>query len=297
MRPDDTRRRPERHHGPWLLLILPAVAFLAVFYMIPISWVVRVSFYEQVPGVYMVPGFTLDHYRKLVTDVWYLKNALWLTLKIAVGSTLAALVLAYPPALLITRSRGRLRQLLITAILAPLLISMISLIFGWILLFRSHGLVNRLLLASGLVQHPIQWMYNPLGVTLALVYLSVPYVVLPLLDSLQRIDPSWEEAARNAGANGWQTFFRVTLPLSIPGAVSGLMIALTLNISAFAAPLLLGGERVPMAGLLAYQQALELNDMPMGSAISVMLLIASVLVVAIFQKAFEVLYLKRIEAR
>lgn len=295
MSPPGPRTAGGRHRP--LLLFLPAVAFLAAFYVVPLYWIVRVSFYQQVPGAYMIPGFTTTQYAKLITDGWYLQHSLWLTMKIALSSTLAAVVLAYPPALLITRSRGRARQLLIMAILAPLLISMISLIFGWMLLFRGHGLVNRVLLDSGLVRDPIQWMYNSFGVTLALVYISVPYVVLPLMDSLHRIDASWEEAARNVGASGWQTFVRITLPLSIPGALSGAMIALTLNICAFAAPLLLGGERVPMAGLLAYQRALELNDMPMGAAISVVLLLASVLVIAGFQRAVELLYLHRIEVR
>ena len=291
--PQRIRKFPGR--TPYVHLLLPAIAFLALFYLIPLSWIIRVSFYTHVPGAYMVPAFTAQNYLRLVTDPWYIRNSLWLTLKVALISTLASVVLAYPPALLITRSTGKLRRFLLVSVLAPLLISMVCLIFGWIVMFRGHGLMNQVLLGLHLVREPVQWMYNTFGVTLALIYISIPYVVISLLDSLQRVDPSWEEAARNVGANGWQTFLKITLPLSIPGAVSGSMIALTLNICAFAVPLLLGGEKVPMAGLVAYYQALEVNNLPFGAAISVMLLLASLLVIFVFQKVLHALYLKRME--
>lgn len=242
----------------------------------------------------MKVAWVLDNYKRFLGDIWYLRNVLFFSFKIGVFTTLCSIIFAYPPSLYIARSSGRRKQFLLTLVLAPLLISMICLIFGWIVIFRGHGLLNQLTLWLGITSRPIKYMYSLKGVYICLIYISIPYVILTLLDSFSRIDPSLEEAALNAGANRWQTFCKITFPLTVPGMVAGSLIVFGLNFCAFAVPLLIGGDRTPMAGLVAYAQAMDLNNMPFAATISIILLVVSMGIVFIYYKLINKFFFRRL---
>jgi len=279
---------------PHLLLLMPGMIFLLIFLMVPIAWIIRVSFYENIVGGYMKAAWVIENYTRFLGDLWYMRNVLYFTFKIGIFTTILAIAFAYPISLYVGRSTGRKKQILLTLVLAPLLISMICLIFGWIVIFRGHGLLNQVTLWLGIASRPIKYMYSLKGVYICLVYISIPYIVLTLLDTFSRIDPSLEEAALNVGANRWQTFLRVTFPLSIPGMVAGSLIVFALNLCAFAVPLLVGGERTPMAGLVAYTQAMELNNMPFAATISVILLLVSMATLFSYLKLINRFFFRRL---
>lgn len=281
-------------HYPYVFLALPAIIALLFFLAVPMIWIIRVSFNQYMTGGGMKAAWVLDNYRRFLGDPWFMNNVLFFSFKIGVITTFLSILFAYPISLYIAKSQGRKKQILLTISLAPLLINMICLIFGWIVLFRGHGLLNQFTLWLGITSEPVKYLYSLKGVIICMVYISIPYVVLTLLDSLGRIDPSLEEAALNAGANRWQTFLKITFPLSVPGMVAGSLIVFMLNICAFAVPMMVGGERTPMAGLVAYAQALELNNMPFAAAISVLLFVVSVLSILIYIKLINRLYLRRL---
>jgi ABC-type spermidine/putrescine transport system permease subunit I len=264
--------------SPPLLLLLPGVILLLLFMVIPVGWMIRVSFNQSMAGSYMRAAWVIENYIKFLGDLWYLRNVLFFSFKIAVITTFLAILFAYPPSLYIARSRGRKKQLLLTLTLSPLLIGMVCLIFGWIVLFRGHGLLNQLTIWLGITSEPVKYLYSVKGIVICLIYISIPFAILNLLDSLGRVDPSLEEAAMNVGANRWQSFWHVTFPLSTPGMFAGSLVVFALNFCAFAVPLMLGGERIPMAGLVIYTQSLEMSNIPFAAAISVILLISNLVV-------------------
>jgi len=280
--------------NPPLFLLLPGALLLASFLVIPVGWMIRVSFYQNLPGSYMKAAWILDNYNKFLGDLWYLRNVLYFSFKIAAFTTFLTILLAYPPSLYIARSRGRKKQVLLTMTLSPLLIGMVCLIFGWIVIFRGQGLLNQIALWAGLISEPVKYLYSLKGIIICLVYISIPFAILNLLDSLGRLDPSLEEAAMNVGANRWQSFRHITFPLSTPGMFAGSLVVFALNFSAFAVPLMLGGERFPMMGLVIYIQSMELNNIPFAAAISMILLVSSMIILFLYSKAIHRLFFRRL---
>jgi len=242
----------------------------------------------------MKAAWVLENYKKFLGDLWYLRNVLFFSFKIAVFSSLLAIIFAYPPSLYIARARGRKKQLLLTLTLSPLLIGMVCLIFGWIVIFRGHGLLNLFTMWTGITSEPVKYLYSLKGIIICLIYISIPFAILNLLDSLGRIDPSLEEAAMNVGANRWQSFLYITFPLSTPGMFAGSLVVFALNFCAFAVPLMLGGEGFPMAGLVIYIQSMELNNMPFAATISMILLISNMGVLFIYSKLIHRFFFKRL---
>ena len=281
--PPGIHRTSERRRvGPALFLLLPAICLLVVFVAAPLGWVFRVSFNEQAGGTYMVPGFTIAHYARFLGDFWYLSNVLWFSVEIAALTTAVDVVLAYPLALYVARCTGRRKQILYTLVLAPLLIGLISLVFGWIVLFRGNGLLNAAAMWIGLTSEPIRYMYTVQGMIILLIYIGIPFVVLSLLDSLERIEPALIEAATNSGANQWQCFRRIIFPMTLPGLYAGSIVVFALNFSAFAIPLMVGPPETNMIGLVVFRQAMQLGNLPFASAISVVMISVSVLVILIY---------------
>ncbi len=276
-----------RKGKPFLFLLLPGGILLFVFLVIPLFWIFRVSFYEHVSGGYMKAAWIMDNYLRFLLDPWYLKNVLWFSFEIAMVTSVIAVVLAYPISICIVKSNKRLKQLLFTLTLSPLLIGMVCLIFGWIVIFRGHGLLNMFTMWMGITSEPVKYMYSTKGVIICMVYISIPYVVLSLLDSLGRINPSLEEAAMNVGANRWRTFFSIVLPLSMPGMYAGFLIVFALNFCAFAVPLMVGSERTSMIGLLIYNEAMQNSNMPFAAAMSVILVVSSLLILLGFSKVMS----------
>lgn len=278
-------------------LLAPAGVLVVVFVLVPLAWVVRVSFNEAVAGAYMVSAFTLKNYTDFLGSSWYLVNTLWFTLRIAVTTTLITAVLGYPVALYLARCRGLQKNILMTLVLSPLLIGLVTLVYGWIVIFRGGGLLNTVMIALGVYDEPVKYMWDIKGVVILLVYIGIPYVVLSLLDSLERIDPSFAEAARNAGATRWQAFWKIVFPLSMPGLYGGTVIVFMLNFAAFAVPLMVGANNTQMIGLVIYREAMLNNNLPFASALSVVMITTGALLVVGTGRLVGRLFLDRLETR
>ncbi|MBV8626532.1 MAG: ABC transporter permease [Paraburkholderia sp.] len=264
---------------PPLLLLAPILAFLAVLIAAALA-VLRMSFGVQGNEWH---AFTLQNYVDL-GDAYFLRS-LWLTLRLAFQSMIVAVVMAIPVALAMARTQSRTaRRLLLAGVLLPLLVNLLLQGYGWLVMLGPAGLVNHALMATGLIERPVLWLYRENGVLLGLIQTAFPLAVLPISSAMRAVSRSYEEAAATLGASRWQTLRHVMLPLAMPGIVSGALLVFAYNASAFAVPLLLGGRRVPMLAVLVHDQVAPLLNWPAASASGVVLMAATLAVMAISQR-------------
>ena len=276
------------------LMVAPCVLVLLLFMILPLLWIVRVSFYETVQGTTMNPAWVLDQYVRFLGDLWYLRNVVWLSIFVALVSTAVTVLLAYPIAIYVARSTGFRRQILQTLVLAPLLIGLISLVFGWIVILRGGGLLNSLTIWLGIVDSPVRYLYATPAVYILLVYIGIPFVVMTLLDNFERIEPTLLEAAENAGATDWRIFRSVVLPLTLPGLNAGVLVLFALNFSAFAIPLMVGSANTNLIGLVVYKQAMQLGNLPFAAAISIVMVAFSATILIIYSRLMQRCFLWRL---
>jgi putative spermidine/putrescine transport system permease protein len=265
--------------GPWrmtrrpavagFLLLLPAVLLTASL-LIAMLVILRFSFYSWSPETGMTSTWTLDNYIAFFADPFNYR-ALVTTLRIAVVTTVFAIVLGYPVAYLLSISRHK--TLLLALIVLPLFVDLLIRAYGWVVLLSRNGLVNQLLVASGLAERPVRFLGTEIAVVLELLHEVLPFMILPIARVLERGDPMLREAAIGLGASRLTAFLRITLPLSLPGVIAGSLLTFSIAASAFAAPLILGGGRVLMISILIQQQMSWLLNWAAGSATSIVLVL------------------------
>lgn len=255
------------------LLLAPTLLLLAAFFAYPIGILGRLSFYKAEPGGVMIPDWTVANYARFLLDTFHL-GILWTTIQLGLSVTIICVVLGYPVAYSLARTRSRrARAVGVTILLIPLMTSVVVRSYGWMILLASSGPVNKLLLGLGLVERPVQLMFTTHGVVIALAEVLLPFMVLSLMPVLQAIDPSLDEASQSLGARPLATFRRIVLPLSLPGVAVGSILVFVLSISAFATPRLVGGAITQVTSVFIYDQALNLFNWPFGAAVSLILLV------------------------
>ena len=262
-----------RRHG--LLLSVPALALLAIGFLWPLLVLARMSLNRTEEGGAMAPAFGLTSYAKLAADnfTWSMTGD---SLRLAAVAASIALLLGYPMALFLFRSRSRFRGVLAVAAVAPLLVSGTARVIGWLAILGDGGLVNAAISAAGL---PRQALINTwTGVQIGLTESVMPYTVLALLAGFGRLDRRLEEAAATLGARPLRTFWLVTVPLTLPAIAGAWLLAFLLGVSAFITPKLMGGGRVFVLATEIYDAAVETLDWPAAAALSIYVLALLVLI-------------------
>jgi len=261
-----------RESTPWLLAG-PALLLFVGIVLIPIAMTVLLSFHDwgQYKGI--DPIITLKNWRDIATDSYFFEIFLR-TFRIALMVTLIAVVTCAPEAYVLNRMRAPWRGIFLVIVLGPLLISVVARTLGWALLFGSTGVINVALVRLGLAAAPVQFMFSETGMVVALTHVLVPFVVISVWASLQRLDPRVENAAVSLGASPFTVMRRIVLPQVIPGMLSGAIVVFALAASAFATPAIIGGRRLKVASTLAYDEFLNTLNWPLGAAVAVLLLIA-----------------------
>ena len=263
----------------WLLLA-PSLGLLLVAFLVPVGFLIPTSIRPYVPLVGITGGVTFGHYAKLVTDSYYLE-IIGRTLGLGLAVTSLTLVIGYPVAFFLARTRSRWRGWLTILVVFPLLLNLVVRTFGWIALLAQNGLVNQALITLGLVDAPVKLLFNFVGLLIGLTHIFLPFMVLVLVGAIQNIPRDVEDAARVLGASWASAFFRVTLPLSAPGVLSGSILVFVLTISALVTPRLLGGPTYQVMSTLIYDEFLQRLNWPAGSAQAILLTIIVLTLVAL----------------
>lgn len=283
-----TRRR--RQLAVTVAMLTPATVLLAVFLAFPILIVVGYSFAGRDEYGGVVPGFTLASYAELLRPLYV--PILLNSLELAFFNTVLCLLAAYPVAYFITFRAGRAAPLFLFAILVPFWIDFLIRISAWIVLLGRNGLINGTLQWLGIISEPMQMLGTYGAVLVGLVYAFLPSAVFPIYAALQPINRTLLEAARDLGAGPIESFLRVTLPLSMPGVMAAILFVFVPSMGVFAIPVLLGGGKSIIIGNLILELFLEFRNIPLGSAVSVVLLIISSLALLFYMREF-----RRLEAR
>ena len=271
----------------WALLTGPYALFLLVLLLVPFANIAMYSLHPYSPTKVFLPELTFENYRKIF-DLYYAR-LFGRTLRLGLITMAVCVVLGYPLAYCLARARPRWQAVGLFLLIMPLMVSAVIRIFGWIVILGRKGLVNLPLTALGL--EPIKLLYSETAVVIGLVNIFVPFMVLPIMASIERIPPNLEEAAQNLGANWYQMFWRVILPLSLPGLISGCLLVYSLSISAFVTPALMGNPRERMVGQQIYDEVLVSFNWPGAASLS----LALVLVTAVLM--FGTLFATRHAAR
>lgn len=275
--PQTAARRPRgrgRGRSGQALLVLPAVLFLVIIFIVPVAVLFSYSVLTQPQnGVIGLP-LTLSHYAHLAETPLYL-HVLAITLRISLWTAALSVLLGYPVALTIVRGTPFVSRMVTIILVAPLVVSIVVRTYGWQLVLANSnaGVVNWMLHAIGFGPAVLHVMYSETAVVVGSLHVFLPMMVLPLASSLARVNPALEEAARTLGAPAWRVFARVTFPLSVPGLVAGLTIVFSLTAASYVTPAILGGNYAQMLGNLLEQQVTSVYDWPLSSAIAVVMVV------------------------
>jgi putative spermidine/putrescine transport system permease protein len=252
-----------------LALLGPAVLLTLAVFWVAMAILLVMSVYPFIGSG--GPGLTLEAWRHFLGDRYYW-SVVQTTLGLGLAVTALSLLLGYPAAYAMARIRRPALLVLVYVVLfSPILVSVVVRTYGWLLLLSKTGFVNFLLLRAGLVSEPVPLIFNTTGIVIAMVHILLPFMIFPLLSVITQLPPDLREAAADLGANRWQTLARVTLPLTLPGIVSGCQIVFTLTISAFVTPFLMGGGKVQILSGLIYRD-MEAVNLAFASVVAFVLL-------------------------
>jgi putative spermidine/putrescine transport system permease protein len=262
--------------------VLPLLAFLVLVVVGPIA---RVLLWGLAPSTAPTAP-TETPWHELVATPLY-REALVRTFRLSLTVTLACLVLGYPVAYVLARTGGWRGQLLLALVVAPFWISVLARSFTWMVLLQRQGVVNRILLALGLVTEPVPLIYNEIGVHVGMVHVLLPYMILSLYGAMRAIDPGLLRAAAGLGATEWQAFRRVWWPLSLAGVAAGSLLLFVVALGFFVTPALLGGGKVTTLAMLIEAHVSQAQDWPLASALGLVLLVATLLALVPAQRALR----------
>ncbi len=256
-------------------LLLPALAVLGVFFIYPIGRLFYLSVFT--------PSLTLRHYAKVFGADVYLR-ILENSFEISLTVTVVTLVLGYPIAFLLATARRGAAGIMLAGVLLPLWTSVLVRTYAWMVLLGRRGVVNEALGGLGVVDSPLSLLYNRLGVTIGMVHVLLPFMILPIFSVMKGVDVDLLKAAQNLGANRWQSFLRVYLPLSRAGVAAGCLLVFVTALGFFVTPALLGGRGDMMIAMLIENQVRELLDWGFASALAVTLLAVTAGILLIVQR-------------
>jgi putative spermidine/putrescine transport system permease protein len=254
----------------------PATIVVTIGILIPIVILFRYSLNQFTPAKVMVEAVTVENYVKFFTDPFYVA-VLLRTIRVAAACTAICVVLGFPMAYVLARTRSRYKNLLLLIVILPLFVGNAVRAAGWMVLFGNRGFVNTVALGLGIVREPMQIMYTEFAVVVGIVAVNLPFVVLTLQAVLEGIDRSVEEAALGLGAAPLRTLRHVILPLALPGVLAGAILSFILAMNAYATPVLLGGPTFHMMGPTVYNQFAGLTNWPFGAALAFVLMAATLL--------------------
>lgn len=296
------KRLRESKSAQGTLLALPTTVWLFVLLIIPLILTLIVSFGKRSPDGDVIYSFTLENYTRLVGYSTNCENGqascfdplyvqiLGRSLSLAFNTTMIVIVMAYPLAYFIARAHPKKRNTYLFMVLIPLWTNFVIRVYAWMMLLRKEGAINIVLgtVAKwlGIDFVPLELLYTPGAVLIGMVYEFLPFMILPIYTSLEKIENSLYEAAADLGASPFRTFLRVTLPLSMPGVVAGTILVFIPVMGTFIVSDILGGRQVILVGNLIQRQFLDARDPTFGSAASLILMVLTLIVTYFYTRKF-----------
>ena len=252
---------------------LPSLLILLGVFALPLALLLGVS-------VIGPNGLTFSNYSRLFGTPYYL-SIIWNSLRLALLTTLITLAIGFPASFALARARGAIRSLLLATLFLPLAASVIVKAFAWTILLRSDGIVNQVLIALGVIHDPIRMIFTETALIVGSVNIFLPFMILPIYAIVAQLDPRYAEAAATLGASPIGTFFRVILPLTLPGIIAGVALVFSLSVSAYVVPTLLIGEKYPTLATTIAKAYLLAREPGFGAAAGVVLLAIAIAIVAL----------------
>ncbi|QKJ86799.1 spermidine/putrescine ABC transporter permease PotB [Paramixta manurensis] len=269
------------------VVITLIVSWLALFVFLPNLMIIATSFLTRDDANFVKLVFTLDNYARLIDPLY--AEVLLHSLNMAIIATLCCLVLGYPFAWCLTKLPQRLRPLMLFLLIVPFWTNSLIRIYGLKIFLSTRGWLNDFLLWLGVIEKPFRIMFTSDAVIMGLVYILLPFMVMPLYSSLEKLDKSCLEAARDLGASKVQTFIRIILPLTMPGIVAGCLLVLLPAMGLFYVADLMGGAKNLLIGNVIKSQFLNIRDWPFGAATSIVLTLIMGLMLLIYWRAARLL--------
>jgi spermidine/putrescine transport system permease protein len=256
--------------GAWLFMA-PLLLWLLLFVVVPTGMLIMTSFVERDSLGRLVYNFTWENYIRAFDWKWL--KILLVSIWYAFLTTVICMVVGYPVAYFIGRSPDRFRTLLITLVMIPFWTSFLIRTYAWIAILSRDGLLNSFLISASIIPAPIGMMYTPFAIVLGLVYCYLPFMILPIYTSVERLDGAMIEAAYDLGAGPVRAFSKVIIPLTRPGIVAGALLVFVPSVAMFAITTLMGGGSNPTIGEVIQKQFTSARNMPFGAALGTLLLV------------------------
>lgn len=269
-------RRPEGLTAS--MLVGPASVLVLLSLVPPLILLARYSFNRYDQQTFMIDTFTVENYLRFINDFYYSK-VLWTTVNISFVTTILCIIIGYPIAYKLARSKGRWKSIAILSIILPLFIGSTVRAIGWMGVLSRGGLIDSLSTLLG--GHGMSLLYTPFAVGIGILSINLPYMILTLQSVIENIEQNLEEAADSLGASPFKRFWHVLLPLTLPAIGTGGILVFILAMNSYATPLLLGGSRFQMMGTLLYREFAVQNDWPFAAAIAFVLMLTTLLLSAI----------------
>lgn len=268
-------------------VIATIVGWLTIFVFIPNLMIIATSFLVRDDANLIQLTFTLDNYTRLFDPLY--AEVMWHSLSMAMLATALCLIIGYPFAYIIAKMKPKWRPIMLFLVIVPFWTNSLIRTYGLKIFIGTKGLLNTILLSIGLIDKPLKLMYTEQAVIMGLVYILLPFMILPLYSSIEKLDHAYIEAAKDLGASKFQTFFRVILPLTMPGIVAGCVLVLLPAMGMFYVSDLLGGAKNLLIGNVIKSQFLNIRDWPFGAATSVTLTVLMGLLLLVYYRVGKLL--------
>lgn len=272
-----------RKRNRWWMTVMPLYLFTIFFVALPIVYLFVLSFLTRAQTWGVVNEFTLDNYLKILNPVYL--NTFKESFQMAVLTTIGTLFIGYPFGYLMAKLPKKTKSLMMLFVVIPFWTSALMRMYGWIIIFRSNGLLDKVLMGIGLTDSPLKLLYSYPAVLVGMVYSLLPFMILSVYSSTDKMDWSLVEAARDLGATRRTAFFTVTIKMTLPGILSGIILVFIPSMGLFFIADILGGGKVMLVGNLIQNQLQSGRDWPFAAALSVVLMVFTSMMIWIYRKA------------
>ena len=273
---------PKRKGNREALTLVPLYLFTLLFLVGPLVYMVVLSFMTRAETWGVLPEFTLENYRDIGEPVYL--ETFWESLKLAVVTTLLVIAIGYPMGYFMAKLTAKWKRRVMLLMMIPFWTSSLIRLYGWIIIFRAGGVFDQMLMALHLTDGPLKVLYTYPAVVVGMVYALLPFMIFAVYSSAEKLDFSLVEAARDLGASPWKAFLTVSLKLTLPGLLSGVVLTFVPSMGLFFIADILGGNKVVLVGNLIQTQLMKAHNWPFAAALSVVLMLLTTLIIFLYRK-------------